>query len=57
MKAHWYAKIFGYGQFALQVANAIAANHPHGVAGWLGLATSALAAGGIHFASITDGSK
>lgn len=52
------AKIFGWGQFGLQVVGtAVQQGLPHGLFGWLGLVTSLLTAVGVHAASATDGVK
>jgi hypothetical protein len=54
---HWFAKIFGWGQFALTAGTQIFAQPVHGWAGWLTSVASFAAAIGIHAASSTDGTK
>lgn len=60
MKSHWYAKIFGWSQFALQAVQQLAA--PAGSCGhswqcWLGVIASGATAVAVHAASNTDGNK
>jgi hypothetical protein len=59
MKSHLLAKIMGWGQFALTTLGQLATSGglPHGPVGWITLAGSLLAAGGIHASANTDGTK
>lgn len=58
MNKNTVAKLFGYGQLALEYANEVLQANggllPTTKAGWLRLASSILLAGGIHHASNTS---
>ena len=56
MNAALIAKIFGWVQFLLPAAAAVATTGgPHGTAAWAGFAASLATAVGVHAASSTDG--
>lgn len=57
MKSVW-AKIFGWGQFAVAIANQVSQGHiPQNKTEWSVFLTSLLIALGTHHASGTDGTK
>lgn len=57
MKTSYWAKIFGWTQFALQFLSQMgqAGGLPHGVWNWIALGGSAAIAAATHAASNTDG--
>lgn len=62
MKSSTWAKLFGWGQFALQTLTQAGAAFssqglPHGAFNWIGFGASLLTAVAVHGASNTDGTK
>lgn len=59
---HIFAKIFGWGQFALNLATQIfplvtGPNQPHGAFSWISFGASLATAIAVHGAASTDGVK